>query len=795
MKKSVLLLLLFCISFILSHAARIEGIIKDKDNNPLEFATIYIDQTKQGTSSDVNGKFIFSNIQPGNYKLRVTLSFYKEKLVECVITEPNQIINLPITLDKEDLQLNEVVVVGNGNRYTTNNPSNSIRLDEPLIEVPQNIQVINTQMLADRQITSMSDGITGTVSGVTKLEHWGDSYTRINMRGSRAAAFREGMNMTSNWGPLTEDMSFVQEIEFVKGPAGFMMSNGEPSGIYNVVTKKPTGVTKGNVGFTFGSYDLYRATIDLDGKLEKTGKLLYRLNLMGQTKNSYRQYEFADRYSIAPVISYKVDENTLITAQYAFQYMKSSNIGSYYNFSANGFATLPYDYSFLEPGLSPTKVYDHSFILNLQHQLNENWKLTAQGAYFNYNKEGESMWYASDSKTYAPLVFENGDVVRSISMGDAINEMKFGQVFVNGNLKTGVINHRILGGLDMGDKHQWYDWSQSHVLDTIGSYNIYSGNNKVGSPYYGYPNFDRSKSLKERANTTQITQTYTGLYLQDELGFFDERLRLTLAGRYTYTKDASYGTTKTEVRHFSPRVGVSFSIDPSFSAYALYDQTFNPQMGLQRSGDKAKPLTGNNWEFGLKKHWFNNKLNTSVSVYQILKNNEMTSDPDNNPSESYVVQVGQSKSKGVEVDIIGEVFKGFNVIANYAYTDYKVSKSVDPDRPVGMRLPGYAAHTFNIWFKYAFFQGPLEGFNVSVGQSSQIDRSSWGAVKEDGKSALPDYFRFDAAAGWHKGNLSVALNVYNLANRYLYSGSLSGGIYYWQSEPKRNFKLGISYNF
>ena len=42
-------------------------------------------------------------------------------------------------------------------------------------------------------------------------------------------------------GPLTEDMSMVERIEFVKGPAGFMLANGDPSGFYNVVTKKPSG--------------------------------------------------------------------------------------------------------------------------------------------------------------------------------------------------------------------------------------------------------------------------------------------------------------------------------------------------------------------------------------------------------------------------------------------------------------------------------------------------------------------------------------------------------------------------
>mgnify|MGYP001018322751 CR=1 FL=1 len=151
--------------------------------------------------------------------------------------------------------------------------------------------------------------------------------------------------------------------------------------------------------------------------------------------------------------------------------------------------------------------------------------------------------------------------------------MKFGQVFVNGKFNTGTVRHRILAGLDTGNKEYWADWSQSVPLDTIGSFNIYNPNN--GKPVLGYPEFDRSKSIKERSGGPQITETYTSAYVQDELGFLDEKLRLTLAGRYTYVKSNSYGTIISK-RQFTPRVGLSYSFDENSSVYALYDKTFVP---------------------------------------------------------------------------------------------------------------------------------------------------------------------------------------------------------------------------
>lgn len=698
--------------------------------------------------------------------------------------------NNEVNVDTVDVDtsavLSEVIVHGIEPRYRQTKISGSLRLNQPIIQIPQNVQSVNRKMLDDMQIFTAEDGLQRTVSGVSRLEHW-SSYVRVNMRGSRAAAFREGMNLTTNWGPLTEDMSYVDHIEFVKGPAGFMMSNGEPSGLYNVVTKKPTGITCNQVSFTVGSYDLFRATGDFDGKLSADGHLLYRLNLMGSTQNSQRANEFMKRYSLAPVLRYLINANTMLTFEYNLQYVEQSNIGSYYTFAPTTYGSLPRNTSLLEPGLEPTKTYDHSLIANLQHYITPNWKLTAQMAYFNMTRTGSSMWPGS--------LDSDGNIVRRVSNADVLNEMKFAQIFVNGKAQTGAVSHNILAGLDFGDKHAWYDWSQSFNLDSVGTYNVFTSK-PTGNPYYGYPHFDRSKPLKERANNTQIWQSYQGIYVQDVLGFLKDRLLLTLAGRFTHVKDESYGTNKTNVNHFSPRIGVTFLFDKATSAYALFDQTFSPQMGIMRNGDKVDPITGNNMELGVKRFWWDGRLSTSLALYRILRNNETSADPANTPQETYLIQVGQSVAKGMEVDINGEILPGLNLLANYAYTSYKVTKSENATRPVGMHIPGYAKHEFNIWLRYEFQQGALRGLSAGLGETSLLDRSTWNwGNTANGYASLPNYIRMDASLGWKRDKLNIMLNVNNLLNRHLFSGSYYRTYYYWQSEMPRNFKLTVAYNF
>ncbi|RPD42087.1 TonB-dependent receptor [Chitinophaga barathri] len=762
----------------------IAGKVTTTDGKPVAAVSVTLKGTRKMSVTQENGEFSLRQIKPGNYELEVSFVGY-DRQVQAVTVSGNETAEVNVTLNVSSVNLKEYTVKDIRNPYKETAPSNSLRLNGLLIEQPQNIQVVTGRVLADQQIINMGDGVTRNVSGATRIEHWGDLYARINMRGSRASSFRNGMNITSTWGPLTEDMSVVDHIEFVKGPAGFLMSNGEPSGIYNIVTKKPTGITKGEVSFMTGSYDLYRGTLDLDGKLTKNGKLLYRLNVMGQLKNSFRDYEFNKRYSIAPVLTYKFSDRTSLTLEYMYQHVNMFDAGSFYVFHPDGYAKLPRNFTTAEPGIDPTIIDDHSVQLNFQHSFSRNWKLTVQGAYTDYMQEGSTMWPIAVNK--------DATMIRGVGIWDALNKSEFGQAFLNGEFHTGPVQHKILTGIDVGNKHYLADWGQTLPLDSNNAF-FDPNNPKYGSPVMGLPKFDRSKSLKERAGQNIVDQFYTGVYVQDELGFFDNTLRLTLAGRFTYVQENSYGT-KTYDNRFTPRIGLSYSIDKSFSVYALYDQSFMPQTGvLEDQTAKVKPITGNNLEAGLKKDWLEGKWNTTLSVYRIIKDNELTPGPANS---NYSIQLGQTKSQGVEFDIRGEIVKGLSLVANYAYTDSKISRASETATvggKVGDVVPGYAKHNANAWLHYKLDKGVLKGFGVSGGFSYQADRTtwSWGGAGQD---PMPSYFRLDGGLFWAKDRISVNANLFNILDDYLYSGAAYADYYYWQAEPGRNFRLSVGYKF
>lgn len=692
--------------------------------------------------------------------------------------------------ERDTIQSNDIEeVVVNGKyykKYVEKEGSSSLRLDEELIKIPQNISIITNKALEDQQVTTLSDGVLRNVAGAQRLEHWGDMYTRVNMRGSRAAAFMNGVNVTSNWGPLSEDMSYVDHIEFIKGPSGFLMSNGEPSGIYNIVTKKPTGQSfNGTARVTLGSFNMYRGEADIDTKI--TDKVFFRLNLMAQNKKSFRKYEFNDRYIINPSLRVNLSDKTTLTTEYIYQKARMSEVGSAYVFSFDGYGTKPVDYTISDPGIAPTNVDNHTVNVNLQHKFNENWKLTSQLSYINEYTLGSDIWPSS----FTP----DGNMIRALYFWEASNVMKFGQVFLNGYAKTGAVSHKILTGLDLGSKKYLADWNQGGVLDTAANpFNIHS--TTYTPPSNGYPTFDGSTPLVQRATPYgTIEQNYTGLYVQDELGFFDDALRVTLAARYTTVKENSYGT-EAEAEKITPRLGISYSIDANTSVYGLYDQAFVPQAAIFRNGEIAKPITGNNLEVGVKRDWFGGKWNTTLSVYNILKRNATTADPTNTANEQFSIVLGKTRVQGVEFDLKGEITKGFNAIFNYAFTENKVTESNDPtNNPVGMRVPGYAKHTANGWLNYTFINGPLEGVGLSFGGTYLADRSTWAWASTSAQIDMDDYVKFDAGLSWENTKFRVGLNVFNVFNRYLYSGSPYGAYYYYQADAPRNWRLSLGYKF
>lgn len=785
-QRFLLSILLLSSAFLNAQTGRISGTVKTSDGQAGEFVTVALKGTQKVSVANSNGSFVIEKIGAGTYTLFTNFPGL-EPMEQPVTVVEGETANVgEIILKENSKELNEVVISTTANKRNPSHGSSSLRLQTPLLETAQNIQVISSESLRDQQSFDMLEGVQRNVSGAQKVEHW-DNYANINMRGSQVTAFRNGMNVQMPWGPLAEDVSMVDRIEFVKGPAGFMLANGEPSGFYNVVTKKPSGYNKGEVTFTAGSFDTYRGTFDSDGKLSTNGKLLYRLNMMGQLKGSHRDFEYNNRYSLAPVIRYKLDDHTNLTFEYTHQFSQMNVIGSNYAFSKRKYADLPVNFTTAESNLDPTEITDRSVLAVFEHSLNPDWKVTAQGALFHYQQTGQSIWPTFISSA------NDSFMQRGISIWDALGINKTAQIFVNGKVRTGGLMHTILGGVDMSHKDYYADWNQGASLGDS-TFNIYQ-------PVYGQVSasevqgWDRSKEIRIRG--VRYNYGYNALYVQDELAMFGNRVRLTLAGRYTTNRTSDPYSPSTNDSKFTPRAGLSISVRKDLALYTMYDQAFVANPGLDWQKKSFDPVTGDNIEGGIKKEWLKGRWSSVASVYRITKNNVLTADlehPDPVTGQFvYSRQTGQQQVQGIEVDVRGNIAANIDVVLNYAYTDAIITKDSDP-RVVGNRVAGATAHIQNTWLNYRIKKGPAKGLKISIGSQYQAGRSSW-FIFDNTENALPDYMRLDAAIGYQKNNFTIALNINNLLNEYLYSGAPYYGMYYWQTEPLRNGRVTIGYRF
>ena len=335
-------------------------------------------------------------------------------------------------------------------------------------------------------------------------------------------------------------------------------------------------------------------------------------------------------------------------------------------------------------------------------------------------------------------------------------------------------------GFDGGKKKYFADWMQSHDLDlATQSFDVCRPNYDMA--INRLPSFNQATPIEIREHTSGsiIDQNYLSVYVQDELGFFKNKVRLMLAGRYTSVVQFDSIISNSKAKKITPRLGLSISPDKNSAVYALYDQGFVPQSGLFCDGSAVNPTTGHNIEIGIKKDWADERWNTIFSVYRILKQNEVTEDPNNKPSENFSLVIGEKKAEGVEFDVSGELLKNLMLSANYAYTNAVVTKVAKGVKTleVGDVVPGYAKYVANTWLSYMMVKGFC--INAGVTYSGNRTTDTW----SKGLEKFPNYAKFDADLSYQKNKIRITGNVFNLLIKYIYSDSYYQPLqtYYWQA--------------
>jgi iron complex outermembrane receptor protein len=775
----------------------VNGKVTTMDGHPLDSIVVKIESLNRQTTSNVSGSYHMPVDGPGTYLLSVVVQDEKyERTVTLEHTKPVKGVDFKV-IYLSNYTLNEVVISKYYRRYNLNNVSSALRIKTPLVELSQNIQQVGNELLFDQQSYNMTESVTRNVSGAYRQEASNQLGSNIFMRGASVVSMRNGMELAPLYrGPLPEDASIIERIEMVKGPSSFMGNVGDPAGSVNVVTKQPTGKTKNELQFMLGSYDFYRLSGDFDGTLGKKKKLLYRMNVMGMKSNSFADYDFHNRFLIAPVLEYRVSDRTSIKGEYIYQKL-SYGVSSPLTISPDGFGSLPASFSIADPNMPAYQGSDHNAFLTLRHDFNDKWQWTNKASYLGNLSEGSYLWALTSDPANRHTLQRNPKYDYTNT-----NVMSV-QSHLNGSFRTGPVNHKFVGGLDANWKNFTGLLYFEHT-DKIYPLDLKNPTYGIEIDYYQRG----GKSMDEIANTRQKTN-YVSLHALDEFSLADNKLRVTVAGRLTravtdYIQVGSVTTSSDIV--FTPRIGLSYSILPQTSLYGLFDNTFMPQGGFTRNNAAIKPLYGRNLEAGIKRDWGSGQWNSTLSIYNIHRRNIVGDDP---LSPSFRANLGESKSKGIELDIKGEILNGLNVVFNYSYSDSKITN--DPfmelykENPelhkdmlarslVGENTPNNVKHIQNTWLNYEKTIRDTGAWGISLGYQYLGGRIQRHGGKN--KAPMDDFFRVDGGINWRKAPFKVNLMVNNLLNKSLYATAWDrGGLYFWAPNAGRNFRLSIAYSF
>ncbi|MEM7062475.1 MAG: TonB-dependent siderophore receptor [Cyanobacteria bacterium P01_B01_bin.77] len=661
----------------------------------------------------------------------INISSSINELVLTVVTD-----SVPIDLADDSDNVLRIVVTGEEtNNYRVTNASTATRTDTPILDVPQSIQVVTQQVLKDQNIIRVDDALRNVSGVVGTIAPFGSS-SNITLRGFSTGNFnngpilRDGFRIRDNFS--SQEITNVERIEVIKGPSSVLYGQSDPGGLINLVTKRPSPTPFYELEFQGGSFGLVRPSLDASGPL--TEDLAYRLNVSYQHRDSYRDYTTdTERLFIAPVLSWDISDRTTLSLLLEYNDEEIPLDAGLPAFGTR-VVDVPRDRIQNEPdNLIRNDTLNLGY--DLKHQFSDDWSFNHGFRYFR-----------QDYFILADLIFgadeTTGDITRFFGDRNYISDDYSFQTSVVGDFETGTIDHTLLAGFDLSfnrfeDKFTRVDFTSPTILN-------------IFNPVYGPPRPDLSTVTPF---TSETEADRISIFLQDQITFSDEFI---LVGSLRYDSVKSRNLTADTSRFaeaVSPRVGLIYKPLETVSLYANYAQSFEPNTSTDAQGETFDPEEGNGFEVGVKAELLDGDLLATLAYFDITKQNVTTADPNN---MFFSIATGEQRSQGIELDIAGEILPGWNIIANYAYTDARITE--DNTNPVGNRLFNVPRHSANLWTTYEIQQGDLQGLGFGGGFNYVGQRQGDLANSFE----VDNYFLTNAALFYKRDNWRLGLNFNNI---------------------------------
>ena len=678
--------------------------------------------------------------------------------------------------------------------YQTEKAS-SQKYTAPLVDTPRSVTVIPQQVLQDTAATSLQDALR-TVPGITfgAGEGGNPQGDRPFIRGFDAQAdmYLDGVR---DAGGQTREIFDIESIEVSKGPNSTFGGRGSAGGSLNMVSKTAKAGDFLNGGFTYGSDQTRRYTLDVNRQFLDTAA--FRLNLMSHEQNvAGRESVNYDRWGVAPSLTFGLGtENRLNVSYYHLESNDLPDSGIPYGYS-NSSKTAVHVHDKPDDGGDSKNFYglkDRDFrktrvdisTISFEHDFND--AMTLKNTFRHGNTGQDYILTQPDDSQHNVNQF--GTVWRRANTRVSTTETTTNQTDLFGNFQV------------MGFKNNYSTGVEFTREETRASgYTVTPNSNpnctpdKVGNSggqctSLSNPNPNDVWTGTEARNYygTNTVGVTKAAYVFDTIEL-DPKWLLNAGLRYdafstTANTNAATGRTKAsnDSHFFNWQTGLVWKPLDNGSVYLSYATSATPPGGVVGEGVEGnglvapgstitsdlKPEETVNYELGTKWDVFHDRLSLTAAIFRTEKKNTRVL------TDSFTYEnAGESRVDGLELSASGKITDKWQVFAGYSYLK---SELVDPGQKAnrngsvntaaisdkGNEMPNTPKNSFSLWTTYEVMP------KLTIGGGAFYVDEVYGDTANT--VYVPAYTRYDAMASYKlTKNIDLQLNVQNLTDKTYY---------------------------
>ncbi|UVL89091.1 TonB-dependent siderophore receptor [Pseudomonas sichuanensis] len=641
--------------------------------------------------------------------------------------------------------------------------------EQKLKDIPQSVSVVTRQRLNDQNMNSLQDAMRQVTGATIKSYNSGSNLNDVYMRGFLVDQVQvDGVSQLTGQGDMATsfDLAMFDRVEVLRGPSGLYQGAGEPGGTINLVRKRALGTFGLSGELSAGSWDRYHSTVDITGPLNSDGSLRGRFVTAYENNQSFVDHAQNERPMVYGRLEYDVTPATTLSLGGAYQRNNSTP-------------------AFGLPAYADGKLLDvnrSSFVDAKWNELDERvWEgfFEVDHALDDGGQFKTSLTYRDAETPTRNFTWTDGAVDRATGASSAVAYAYYTHI------KTlGLDSFVTLPVEAFGRSHELTVGAEYQHLDKDFTY---GGQEYFDINVYDPGSINIPKRNYEMVNGNWVKSQQYGVYGRTKISATDW-LDVILGSRVTWFESEgrnanaffdNFTNTETNIdRKVIPYAALVAKLTPELSAYASYTSVFKPQTDVDASGKPIDPREGEQYELGLKREFLDGRLNGSVALFRIYDENRAQAVE----RSTYFEAQGRVRSQGWETELSGNLTDNWSISTGYAFT---MLKSMNEENYQGISIT--PKHNFNLWTRYEFKDGPLDGFSVGGG----VRAVSQTYYKRDVDFVQGGYSVATAQLGYRfNKHLSSTLTANNLFDRKYYErvDSAWGANFY--GEP-RNLTLTL----